>query len=113
MERLLITFICAQLSVATGPNTQYGPACNNLLTAASISTGVQGDLNLIQKNAEKLARREVIDKTGEFVWQLGAAFYTTVGSKQIQLSTPVKPVADSLSLTANPNSQTVSLSWSF
>lgn len=114
MESLMIIFMCSQLTAGIayqGP--QYDQACINAMTAASIKTGLRGDINLIQKKAENMARREIMDRTGETMWRVGAAVYVLAGAKKIQFTTPIRPLADSLSASADSQSQSLTLTWTF
>jgi len=107
MESVIIPFLCAQLSIFAGP--QYGPACSSAVTAASIQSGVHKTLEDTQNKVQRI----VLDQTGEKIWQVGMAGYTLVGSQKLQFSTSIRPIADSLSLTATTQTQSLSLSWAF
>src|SRR5579864_6093296 len=106
MESFLIPFICVQLAVF---NPQYNTACSSAITAASIQSGLHKDFEELQKKVQK----EVTDRTGEDVWKWGLAGYSLMSTQTIKFITKFKPISDSLDVSANQQTQTITLTWAF
>jgi hypothetical protein len=117
MEAFLVTFLCNQLVLMAG--TQYSTACTNFTNATFIQSGLHDDISGYQKDVEKIGVKEeqlIISKTGETPWKIAAIGYvgfTTIKTGTLQFSTSVRPIANTLSVNANQNSQNISLSWNF
>jgi hypothetical protein len=116
MESFLITFLCSQLALNYG--SQYNNACTSAINSTFITTGVHDELSLIQHDVEKIGNQTkdaVEDKTGS-TWKFIFAGYVIdnyVRTGTFQVSTPIKPIANNLSLNINSNSGNLSLTWQF
>src|SRR5271166_1969897 len=117
MESFLVTFLCAQMVLMAG--SQSNTACTNFTNATFIQSGFHNDISRLQQDAEKLGVREQheIEKTtGETPWKVAAVGYTAytiTRSGSLQFSTDIRPLADTISISANPQNQMVTLSWRF
>jgi hypothetical protein len=117
METFLVTFLCSQLSIMAGP--QYNTACTNFTNATFIQTGIHNDISGLQHDAEKLGVKEqhsIEETTGETPWKVATVLYaggTIARSGNLQYTTNIRPIANTLSINLNQQSQNVTLSWQF
>ncbi len=99
--------------------SQYNTACTSFTNATFQQTGIHNDINRVQQDAEKLGVKEqhtIEETTGETPWKIAAfgyAGYNVVRTGSFQWSTGFKPIANTLSISANAQSQNVTLSWQF
>lgn len=99
----LITYLCL------GLDFKYNEACINGLHATSISINLTQNVELVQHKIET----EVVKRTGTDIWIAGLTYYQMYVKETINFSFPIRPVADSLSVTISRPSQSLGVTWLF
>lgn len=103
MLEYLITFLCL------GTSPQYNNACVQTLKAASISTNVKSNIDLLQEKVQK----EVVKRTGTTVWSIGLTIYEVHAKNQITINTGAEPFASNVSSIINMDSIITTVTWTF
>lgn len=103
--------IISQLCILLQLNSQFpGNACYSTLNATSKQTKTEQTINLAENYYEKKFY-SVVDK--EYVYGVGAlgAGYNAYKTREIKVSTPLKPICNELSFDLTDTSKTYNVNW--
>lgn len=90
----------------------FVPACLDASKAAAIQSGVGQNVDNFISKEQNYYQPKMIEEVGTAPWFVASGAYMII-AKHVEVSTSLKPIAQTLRLELSDTSQTLNLSWSF
>jgi hypothetical protein len=110
LSSIFLTF-CSTINMQVS-SPAFVPACLDASKAAAMQTGVGTYVDGFVQREQNLYQPQVLEKTGTTPWIVASGAYM-VYQKHLEVSTSLRPIAQTLRIEISNTSQTINLSWSF